>query len=68
MKSFNYSNIEVVDIDYDTRDYPDFCDSFITEAIWKDTRELLSDEELDELNDDTDFVYNQVINSIFYRR
>jgi hypothetical protein len=52
-------------VEFDPRDYPDFCDSFITEAHWEDTGIELTDEELDELNTDGDFVYEAVIARVF---
>lgn len=42
----------------DMNDYPDFCDAFI-ESAKLNGREM-SEEELDELNDDKDFVYEKV--------
>jgi hypothetical protein len=55
-------NIELEDVN--TRDYPDFSDAFISYAEY-DGREM-TDEELDVLNDQySEFVYDQVINSIF---
>lgn len=59
---------EVVDIEIDgidMKDYPDFCDSFISGAHWEDTGEPLSDEELEQLNDDGELVYNLTIDSIY---
>jgi len=50
----------------DTKDYPDFCDAYIDSAVWKDSGKDLTDEELDELNDEErEFVYEQVWDSIF---
>jgi len=55
-------NIEVDGID--TRDYPDFCDAYISYADY-DGREM-TDEELDVLNDEyRDFVYEKVWDSLF---
>jgi hypothetical protein len=55
----DYSKISDVEVDgIDTRDYPDFCDAFIASAFYDD-REM-TDEELDILNDDGDFVYEAV--------
>jgi hypothetical protein len=47
----------------DMNDYPDFCDAFISSANYNG-REMTSDE-LDHLNEDSDYVYDQVINSLF---
>ena len=41
-------------IDY--KDAPDFCDAYICEACYTHGT-FLSDEELDELNEDSSFVY-----------
>lgn len=57
-----YLNIE---IDVNTRDYPDFCDSFITYAEHLDGTPL-NDDELDELNDDGDFVYELCLRKLHF--
>lgn len=57
------TDIEVEDID--TTDAPDFCDAFIASARWEDTGELLSEPELEELNDDRDLVYDAVLKVIY---
>lgn len=54
-------NIEVDGID--TRDYPDFVDAFISYAEIDGVE--LTDEQLDELNDNYNFVYDCVINKLF---
>ena len=36
----------------DPRDYPDFCDSYFASAVWADTGEFLTDEELEQLTDE----------------
>jgi hypothetical protein len=55
-------NIEVDGID--TRDYPDFVDAFISYAEMDGVE--LTDEQLDELNDDyPDLVYDCVISHLF---
>ena len=51
-------NIEVDDID--TSDYPDFCDAFISSADYNG--KPMTDDQLDELNEDSDFVYECVLN------
>ena len=55
------NNIEVEGID--TKDYPDFCDAFIASADY-DGKEM-TEEQLDELNEDSDFVYECVQNHLF---
>lgn len=62
--TLNYELISDVEIDgIDTRDYPDFCDAFIASANYGD-REM-TEEELDVLNDDRDFVYDKVQERLF---
>lgn len=62
----NFDNVEVDEIEnIDYTDYPDFCDAFISNAHWKDTGEELTPEELDELNNDSSFVYEEVIRWVF---
>ena len=53
----DFKNVTVIDMDWDSKQYPEFEDSFIIEAEFKDTGVLLNDEQVDELNDDSDFVY-----------
>ena len=54
-------NIEVEGIDY--KDYPDFCDAFIASA--DSNGKPMTDEQLEELNEDIDFVYDCVRNHLF---
>ena len=54
-------NIEFDGIDYS--DYPDFCDAFICSADI-DGREM-TDDELDEINNDREFVSNALQNYLF---
>ena len=59
-------DLVVEGIDYS--DYPDFCDAYIESAtIIEDDGEVrdATDEELDRLNDDRDFVYSKVIEFIY---
>jgi hypothetical protein len=47
----------------DTRDYPDFCNAYISEAWYQDTNGVreLTEEELNYINDECgDFVYKHV--------
>ncbi len=55
------SNLEVDGIDY--ADYPDFCDAFISYAEYDGVE--MTDKQLDELNEDGDFVYECVQNHLF---
>ena len=60
----NYKLIDNIKVDgIDTKDYPDFCDSFIASADY-DGKEM-TEEQLDELNEDSDFVYECVHNHMF---
>ena len=60
----DYKLIEDVEVDgIDYADYPDFCDAFIASAIYDG--KPMSDEMLDELNEDYDFVYESITNYIF---
>lgn len=60
----DYNLIEDVEVDgIDYADYPDFCDAFIASAIYDG--KPMSDEMLDELNEDYDFVYESITNHIF---
>lgn len=58
---------EIVDLeidDIDTKDYPDFCDAYVSYAVWADTKKPLTDDELDKFND---ICSDQVHNAVFER-
>ena len=55
------SNIELGGID--TNDYPDFVDAFIESAEYDGVE--LTDAEIDELNCNSEFVYQCVLNELF---
>lgn len=55
------TDVEVEDIDY--KDYPDFVDANISSAKYHDLE--LNDKLLDKLNEDRDFVYEQVMKHIY---
>lgn len=60
----DYSKIDDIQVDgVDTSDYPDFCDAYICYASY-DGRDMTEDE-LEELNDDRDFVYDETIKTVF---
>ena len=61
-KELDYDSIEVDDIDIN--DYPDFSDAYISSARWSDG-EYLTDQELDDLNEDRDLVYEYVLKTIY---
>jgi hypothetical protein len=54
-------NIQVEGID--TKDYPQFCDAFIASADKNGVP--MTDEEIEELNQDGDFVHQAVYNQLF---
>jgi len=60
-KNAKLENLEVEGID--TRDYPDFCDAYISYAEI-DGRKA-TEEELQELSDDSHFVYELVWERLF---
>jgi len=64
------NGLVATDFDVDginTKDYPDFCDAYICDASvmengkWRDA----TDAEIDELNNDGDFVYECVENRLY---
>lgn len=61
--SLDYSKLDDLELEFNTDDFPDFADSFITRGTYEG-RELTSDE-VDELNENSDFVYNLVLDRIF---
>lgn len=70
MTSYLKNGLEVSDIEVDgidTRDYPDFCDAYICDAIVKENGEWrdVTEEELYELNEDYDLVYSCVENYLY---
>ena len=61
----DFKNVNVVSMDWEYDQYPEFEDSFIIEAEFKDTGLELNDEQLDEVNSDSDFVYEQLQNFLY---
>jgi hypothetical protein len=55
------SNIEIDGLDH--RDYPDYVDAFICNA--RVDGRLATDEELDQMNDDAQFLYESVEASLY---
>ena len=49
-------NIEGVD----RQDYPDFCDAFISEAVWMNDGTALNDEELEQLTNEQGELVNEM--------
>jgi hypothetical protein len=49
--------------DVDKKDYPDFCDAFISSA---DLDEVpMTEIELEELNEDREFIHEQLMNYLY---
>tara|TARA_R100000541_G_scaffold13752_2_gene23064 strand:+ start:2067 stop:2252 length:186 start_codon:yes stop_codon:yes gene_type:complete len=60
----NYDLINNIELDgIDTNDYPDFSDAYIVSAEYDG--EAMSDEQIDNLNDDYDFVHDCVYAELF---
>lgn len=54
MAATTFKGRPVVDLEVDgvdSSDYPDFCDAYFSHAVWADTKEDLTDEELEELGE-----------------
>ena len=54
-----------LEFDYMPNQYPEFEDACITYAVWMNTGKELTDEELDTLNEDTEFVYEALQDHIY---
>jgi len=56
----DYKKIDNIEVDgIDTKDYPDFCDAYISSADYDGVP--MTDEQLDELNEDGDYVYGHIM-------
>lgn len=66
---FRYSRFGIDDIQVggiDHSDHPKYCDAYIENAVWDDTLEELTENELDALNSrHSDRVYDEVQNSLY---
>jgi hypothetical protein len=59
--TLDFSKVRVHGIEgIDHSDYPDYCDAYITEATYDG--EEVTEEQLEEINNDSQFVYDAVIN------
>lgn len=66
MKTINEKKVDNKSLQFEDVfqwDYPDFSDAFISSAEFNDGTPL-TDEELDQLNDDNGFVYENLWNSL----
>lgn len=61
MDKSKITNIKFEGIDHS--DYPDYCDAYIASAEI-DGREL-TDDEIEELNEDGDFVYTKLMDHLY---
>lgn len=60
----DYSKISDIVLEgIDTSDYPDFCDAYIVSATYDG--EEMTNEQIEMLNEDTQFVYDTVIDQLF---
>lgn len=60
----NYKLIDNIEVDgVDTKDYPDFCDAFISYAEYDG--KPMTEDQLNEINEDSDFVYDSILKFIF---
>lgn len=60
----DYSKISNVRVEgIDPKDYPDFCDAYISSADYDG--KPMTEEQLEEINEDGEFVYDHVINQLF---
>jgi hypothetical protein len=63
-EKIDYSKITDISINgIDYADYPDFCDAYIEDAYYNGIP--LTEDQLEELNEDRDFVYEKVMNFLF---
>jgi len=63
-KTLDYDKITDVEVDgIDRRDAPDYCDAFVCHANY-DGREM-TEEELEILNEDSEYVYECVMERIY---
>ena len=64
MEALKYENIDDITFDgIDHNDYPDYCDAYIDGAYYEG-REM-TQEELDTLNEDRDFVMKELMSHLF---
>ena len=61
----NTNDVVVDEMYINTKDAPDFCDSYIESAYYKSTGLDLTEQEIEELNNDADFVYESVLKQLY---
>jgi len=58
------NKIDNVELDgINPKDYPDFCDAFVVYADYDGVP--MTDEQLDKINEDGDFIHDKVIAELF---
>lgn len=57
------SKVVVLEFDYDKNDYPEYCDSYVMRAEYDGIE--LTEQELDELNEMRDWVYDKLMDYLF---
>ena len=63
MKNIDYKKIDNIEVDgIDTKDYPDFSNAYIVSADYDGVP--MTDQQLDEINEDGDFQYECIMNDI----
>ena len=61
---FDYSKISNIQFDgIDHSDYPDYCDAYIVSADYDGVE--MTEAQLEEINEDGDFVYEKLIDYLF---
>ena len=64
MSKLDYTKISNIEFDgIDHRDYPDYCDAYIASADYDG--EPMTDEQLEEIGEDRDFVYESLMNYLY---
>lgn len=60
----NITDVEFEGID--TRDAPDFCDAYISYAVWADTGRELTDLQIDQINDNhPDYIHELLMDYLY---
>jgi len=60
----DYSKIDNIEFDgIDHSDYPDYCDAHICSADYDGVP--MTDEQLDEINNDGDFIYEELMKHLY---
>lgn len=55
------TNLEFDGVDY--RDYPDYCDAYVVSADYDGVP--MTEEQIEELNENREFVYERLMNHLF---